>query len=509
MLNKQAIAGIGAILLASPNLNAQERPNIIYIMSDDHASNAISAYNSRLSKVLPTPNIDRLGLQGARLNSCFATNSISSPSRACILTGMYSQKNGVYTLSDKLDTNLLTLPKILHESGYSTAIVGKWHLGTEPKGFDDYACFIGQGTYHDPKLIEKSRTDGETFENSKGKTYFGHSEDVVAQRAIDWLDNRRDKSKPFFLMCQFKAPHRPWQPAERFKHLLDSITVPEPENLLDNYQSRGSYTDSLTMSLENMTETDLKTSIPTNLSRDEHRKWAYQLFIKDYLRCIAGVDENVGKILDYLSRNGLDSNTIVIYTSDQGFFLGEHGWFDKRLMQEESIKMPFLIRFPKEIRPGTVNNDLSLNVDFAPTLLDYAGIKPSEDMQGKSFRRNLSESTPKNWRKSVYYRYWMHNDFYHRTVANLGIRTDRYKLIFYYGSPLNMKGARKPSYTPLWELYDLKNDPMEMKNLYGDPKYKKIVYKLKNEILKQRKALGDEDSQSSEMKGIMDEYYWK
>lgn len=509
MLNRCAVAGVGALLLVSPNLVAQERPNIIFIMSDDHAAAAISAYNSRLSKILPTPNIDRLGVEGVRLNACFATNSISTPSRAAILTGQYSQKNGVYTLSDKLDTSKVTLAKILHNSGYNTAIVGKWHLVTEPKGFDDYACFIGQGTYNDPKLVEKNRTDGLKFEDSKGTTYNGNSEDIVTQRAMKWLDNMRDTTKPFFLMCHFKAPHRPWQPAERFKHLFDSISIPEPENLLDDYATRGNYTDSLTMSLENMVETDLKTAIPTNLSRDEQRKWAYQLFLKDYLRCIAGVDENVGKLLNYLKEKGLDNNTIVIYTSDQGFFLGEHGWFDKRLMQEESIKMPFLIRYPKEIKPGTVNGDLSLNVDFAPTLLDYAGVSIPEDMQGKSFRNNLSGSTPKNWRKSIYYRYWMHNDFYHRSVANLGIRTERYKLIFYYGAPLNMKGARMPSYPPEWEFYDLKKDPTEMNNLYSDPKYKKIIKNLKDEILKQRKVLGDEDSQSSVMKKIMDEYYWR
>ncbi len=509
MLNRKAITSIGAIILASPNFYAQERPNIIYIMSDDHAAAAISAYQSRLAKVLPTPNIDRLANEGVRLNACFATNSISTPSRAAILTGQYSQKNGVYTLSDKLDPNKQTVAKILQNAGYSTAMVGKWHLVSEPQGFDDYACFIGQGTYHNPKLIEKNRNDGLSFENSKGTTYNGHSTDVVTQRAIEWLNNSRDKSKPFFLMCQFKAPHRPWQPAERYLHLLDSVTIPEPENLLDNYDGRGNYTDSLTMSLEHMTVTDLKTDIPTNLSRDEQRKWAYQLYLKDYLRCIAGVDENVGKILNYLKENGLDSNTIVVYTSDQGFFLGEHGWFDKRLMQEESIKMPFLIRYPKEIKPGTLNNDLTLNVDFAPTLLDYANISIPSDMQGKSIRNNLKGNTPKSWRKSIYYRYWMHNDFYHRAVANMGIRTERYKLIFYYGAPLNMKGARMPAYPPEWELYDLKRDPMEMKNLYNDPKYKKIIKELKEEILEQRKNLGDEDSQSSVMKEIMNEYYWR
>jgi arylsulfatase A-like enzyme len=509
MLNKHSITGTGLLMLAAPSLLSQVKPNIIFIMADDHATAAISAYNSRLASVFSTPNLDRLASQGVRFESCFATNSISTPSRAAILTGKYSNKNGVYTLSDRLDTSLVTVAKLLHNNGYKTAIVGKWHLVTEPRGFDDYACFIGQGTYHNPSLIEKNRTDNLLFEESKGTKYEGHSTDVVTSRAIKWLDEQKDDGKPFFLMCHFKAPHRPWQPASRFSTLLDTVTIPEPSNLFDNYFTRGRYTDTLEMSLEYMTETDLKQPVPTGLPRDEHRRWAYQIYLKDYLRCIAGIDENVGKLLSYLKDNNLDSNTIVIYTSDQGFFLGEHGWFDKRLMQEESIKMPFIIRYPSEINPGGINRDLSLNVDFAPTLLDFAGVSIPEDMQGKSFRNNINHTRTKGWRKSIYYRYWMHNDFWHRSVANLGIRTDRYKLIFYYGAPLDMKGAREPSLTPEWELYDLKKDPAEMNNVYGDPRYKRVIKKLKMEILKQRHDLGDEDNNRPVMKEIMNEYFWK
>lgn len=511
MLNRyfnKEISGLGALLLISTGINGQNRPNIIFIMSDDHSSKAVSAYHGLFSKILPTPNIDRIGYNGAILNACFATNSISTPSRATILTGQYSNKNGVYTLSDKLDTTKQTIAKILKKSGYTTAMFGKWHLVTEPQGFDNYSCLVGQGVYNNPPLIEKSRSDGKSFEESKGNKYFGNSEDIVAERTINWLGEGRDKTKPFFVMCHFKAPHRPWQPAERFKHLFDGINIPEPSNLYDNYQGRGSYTDSIRQGLEIMDSTDVKRSIPLFHSIDEKRKWAYQYYMKDYLGCIAGVDENVGKLIKYLKDNNLYENTIVIYTSDQGFFLGEHGWFDKRLMQEESIKMPFLISYPKEIKPGTKNSDITINADFAPTLLDYAGISIPQEMQGKSIRQNLQGKTPKQWRKSMYYRYFMHMDYWHHSVANLGIRTKKYKLIFYYADPLNKKGSFGPSYKPEWELYDLDNDPNEMHNLYNNPKYNKLIIKLKNEILTLRKEYDDEDISSSKMKEIMDNYFW-
>lgn len=511
MLNKtigKEITGFGALIILSTGITGQNKPNIIYIMSDDHASNAVSAYNGMLSKVLPTPNIDKIGKEGAILNACFATNSISTPSRATILTGQYSNKNGVYTLSDRLDTTKQTLAKILKSNGYTTAMVGKWHLITEPKGFDTYACLVGQGIYNNPPLIESTRKDGKSFEESKGKKYIGNSEDIVTDRTIKWLDSERDKSKPFFVMCHFKAPHRPWQPADRFKHLFDNITIPEPSNLYDKYEGRGAYTDSIRQGLEIMDSSDVKESIPKFSSRDEQRKWAYQRYMRDYLGCVAGVDENVGRLVKYLKDNNLYDNTIIIYTSDQGFFLGEHGWFDKRLMQEESIKMPFLISYPKEIKPGTVNNDITINADFAPTLLDFAGISVPKDMQGKSIRDNLKGKTPKNWRKSMYYRYFMHMDYWHHCVANLGVRTDRYKLIFYYADPLNKKGSFGPSYRPEWELYDLKSDPNEMNNLYNLPKYKSIIKKLKEEILRLRKEYGDEDTESQKMQEIMDKYFW-
>jgi arylsulfatase A-like enzyme len=499
-------------LSALQSLNAADkRPNIIYIMSDDHTSQAISAYGGILANILPTPNLDRIANEGVRMNNCFVTNSISTPSRGAIITGQYSQKNGVYTLADRLDVNHPTVAKDLQKTGYSTGIIGKWHLATEPQGFDYYNVLPGQGRYYNPILIEKGMWGEDPGTNAgpnKGKEYEGHSTDVIADQAIGFMD-RRDKDKPFFLMCHFKAPHRPWEPAERFKDLLKDVTIPEPDNLLDIYEGKGQYAQLLKMSMEDMTITDLKTDIPEGMTRDEQRHWAYQLYIKDYLRCIAGIDENVGRLLEYLDENGLTENTIVIYTGDQGFFLGEHGWFDKRLMYEECLRMPFLMRYPKEIKPGTVNDDIVLNVDFAPLFLDYAGEKIPAHMQGESFRKNVTGQTPSNWRKSMYYRYWMHADESHNVTANYGICTDRYKLIFYYGQPLDMKGTGNTPVVPAeWELYDLKEDPSEMKNIYKEPSNKELIRNLKKELLNLKKKYGDEDDAYPQMKEVADKYFW-
>lgn len=489
---------------------AQDKaPNIIYIMSDDHASQAISAYNGILSDILPTPNIDRIAREGVKLNNCFVTNSISTPSRGAILTGQYSQKNGVYTLNDQLDPDHPNVAKCLRGVGYQTGIIGKWHLGAEPSGFDYYNVLPGQGRYHNPILIEKGMWNADARQNTlKGKEYEGHSTDVITDQAIRYMDSR-DKNKPFFLMCHFKAPHRSWEPAGRFKDLLKDVLVPEPENLLDTYEGKGKYAKLLTMSMEHLNTRDLKTDIPEGMTRDEKRHWAYQIYIKDYLRCIAGIDENVGRLLKYLDDNGLTDNTIVVYTSDQGFFLGEHGWFDKRLMYEECLRMPFVMRYPKEIKPGSVNDNMILNIDFAPLFLDYAGTRKPTWMQGESFRKNLAGRTPKNWRKSMYYRYWMHADGAHNVTANYGIRTDRYKLIFYYGRSLGTSGSKDLPVEPAeWELYDLKNDPAEMKNLYGAFKKRSLVKKLKKELLDLKRLYGDEDSKYPEMQSVVQEYFW-
>lgn len=336
--------------LMASSAQAQERPNIIFIMSDDHASQAVSAYGGFLKDYLPTPNIDRIANEGVKLENCFVTNSISSPSRAAILTGQFSHKNGVYTLQDQLDPALPNVAKELQHAGYQTAIFGKWHLHAEPTGFDFYNVLPGQGSYENPTLIKKGDWAAGPDNQNKETEYLGHSTDIITNEAIKYLDST-DKNQPFFLMCHFKAPHRWWVPAERFKHLLEDVEIPEPANMYETYEHKGQYAQVIETGLEYMNSKDLKGNMPPeNATRDEKRKWNYQIYIKDYLRCIAGVDENVGRILAYLDEHNLTENTIVIYTSDQGFFLGEHGWFDKRLMQEESLRMPFVMRYPKEIK---------------------------------------------------------------------------------------------------------------------------------------------------------------
>lgn len=476
-----------------PQVLAQDRPNILYIMSDDHSAQAISCYGGILKDVLPTPNIDRIGNEGIRLEKAFCTNSISTPSRAVILTGKYSNKNGVYTLDDRLDENQNNVAKILQANGYQTAVVGKWHLGSEPQGFDYYSVLPGQGSYMNPAFLEKGEKAGTDFEYSTKKRVEGYSSDVTADKTISWMQNR-DKSKPFMMMCHFKAPHRNWIYADRHKDLLKDVTIPEPSNLLDLYKGKGEYSGRLTIRLEDMRESDLRVPKPEGMSRDEERKWSYQFYMKNYLRCIAGVDENVGRLLEYLDQNGLAENTIVIYTSDQGFFLGEHGWFDKRMMYEESLRMPLLIRYPKEIKKKTVNKkDMIVNVDFAPTLLDFAGIPKDNEMQGVSFRPILNGKTPADWRQGMYYRYWMHDDRACHMPGQYGIRTDRYKLIFFYNQPLGKTGAGKKTYPVSWELYDLKNDPMEIVNLYTNKKYQKIITELKSQLKELKIQYGDED----------------
>jgi arylsulfatase A-like enzyme len=455
-----------------------EQPNIVYMMADDHASHAISAYGSRINK---TPHIDRIAREGMRLDNCFCTNSICTPSRAAILTGQYSHKNGVYTLADAYNPDQNNVAKELQRAGYQTAMIGKWHLAKDPAGFDHWNILPGQGLYYDPVFIDK---------NGK-KKYEGYCTDLIGDFSLNWLKNR-DKKKPFFLMSHHKAPHRPWGPAPKYANLFDGQTIPEPDNLYEHYEGRARSVAAVKMKVgEDMVKSDYKVDKPADLEGDALRKWAYQYYIKDYLRCIQSVDDNVGRVLDYLESEGLAKNTIVIYTSDQGFFLGDHGWFDKRLMYEEALRMPFLIRYPKAIKPGTVNKDITLNVDFAPMFLDYAGSKKPADMQGTSFRANLEGHTSKDWRKSMYYRYWMHNSNDHHVPAHYGIRTQEWKLIYFYGDPLGMKGANLPCMTPEWELYNIKNDPREMKNLINDPSKAGVIKQLKAELAQLQKQYDD------------------
>jgi len=496
--------GLGAAALAVPGcLNGLtgtagrggQRPNILFIMSDDHAAQAMSCYGSKINR---TPNLDRIANEGMRFDNCFCTNSICTPSRATILTGTYSHKNGVLTLSDNFDGSQQTFPKLLQTAGYHTAIIGKWHLKTEPTGFDYYNVLPGQGLYFDPLMKEKGSPwqDG----NKGGRIHKGYVTDVITDLTLDFLKNR-PKDKPFCLLYHHKAPHDMWEYDKKHAQLCRK-DVPEPESLFDDYSNRGEAIKRATQKI-GMEETiflhgtqgdqfDSVRAETANLSGEGKKRRAYQYFIKAYLRCVASIDENIGRVLDYLDESGLRDNTIVMYTSDQGVFLGEHGLFDKRFMYEESLRMPLIVRYPREIKAVSVSDDIVLNVDFAETFLDYAGALVSGDMQGRSLRPLLRGKRPNNWRTSMYYRYWMHGAHFN-VAGHFGVRTKRYKLIYYYGLPLNAKGAKKESTPPEWELFDLQKDPKEMRNVYDDPAYKHVVKELKAELVSLRHRLEDDN----------------
>ncbi len=447
------------------NPASDKRPNILFIMSDDHAAHAISCYGSKINK---TPNIDRIAREGTRFNNCLVTNSICTPSRAAILTGKYSHINGV-PVFNRFDGSQPTLAKYLHQAGYYTGMIGKWHLFSDPTGFDYWNVLPGQGRYHNPEMIEMGVK----------KIIQGYATDIITDLSIDFLKNR-PKDRPFFLMSHHKAPHRNWEPDAKHAAMYESEEIPEPETFNDDYSNRSSAATEATMRIDrDLTPNDLKHEPPAGLSGQGLKKWKYQRFIKDYLRCVASVDDNVGRLLDYLEQAGLKDNTIVVYTSDQGFFLGDHNWFDKRFMYEESLRMPFLIRYPGKIQPGTVNNDMILNVDFAPTFLEFAGAAVPADMQGRSIMPLLRGQRPKHWRTSMYYRYY-HYPQDHRVQPHYGIRSERYKLIYF--NKINE-----------WELLDLKKDPREIKSVYHDPAYAGIVNRLKAELYRLKKELKDND----------------
>ncbi len=505
----------GQVNIESSDKEVLKQPNIIYIMSDDHAKNAISIYGSRLAEIAPTPNIDRIAKEGVLMNNVFVTNSICTPSRAAILTGQYSQLNGVYTLKDDFDNSTNHLGKLMQKAGYSTAVVGKWHLHTEPTGFDYYNVLPGQGLYNNPKLKEKGKPWKD--HNKGGEVYKGYVTDVITDESIKWLDNR-DKSKPFFLMSHHKAPHGLWEFAKRHEHLFNDEKIPEPNSLYENgkhgplkgerYGSSISDRNPRRNMLHQVTREGWPTGIIDTLGMTKREKIhsAYQKYVKDYLRTVAAIDENVGRILDYLDDNDLAENTIVIYTSDQGQLLGEHDYFDKRWMYEESLSMPMVIRYPAMINPKQENNDMVLNIDFAPTLLEFAGAEVPSKMQGRSFKSNLLGSTPTDWRTSMYYRYWMHMA-HHYIPGHYGIRTKDYKLIFFYGLPLNQNGALNEITEPYWEFYDLKNDTKEMNNLYADEKYQPIIKELKSELLIKKQELKDTDESYPELMELRKKFW--
>lgn len=473
------------------------RPNILFIMSDDHAAHAIGAYGSRINT---TPQIDRLARDGVRLNGCYCTNSLCTPSRATILTGQYGHVTGVRQWHPLDNRRPVQLQKYLQAAGYATAIFGKWHLGhgvtndvdkvngggtgavpADPVGFDDWCVLPQHGRYHDPEFLTPS---GLT-------TVKGYVSDIITDQALAWLDARSDRQKPFFLCVHHKAPHRRWEPGERYRHLYENEDIPQPETFDDDYAGRPAAAAARMRIMGDLEAEDVKGTPPAGLSDPELKNWYYQRYIKDYLRCVASVDASVGRLLDYLDRSGECQNTIVIYTSDQGFFLGDHGWYDKRFVYEHSVRMPFLMRYPGEITGGTVSEELLTNLDFAPTLLDYAGLPVPPEMQGVSGRAMLRGAAPANWQQSFYYRYWDHGG--HNVCAHYGLRTRTHKLVYFHPAETNWKGHRnaEPRLAPYWELFDLVRDPNELNNVYDDPAYASVRKELTSELESKQQQYGD------------------
>ncbi|MGN6542550.1 MAG: sulfatase family protein [Ginsengibacter sp.] len=486
---------------------ADTRPNIIFIMSDDHGYQAISAYGDSLNH---TPNIDALAKDGMLFNRAFVNNSLCAPSRAAILTGKCSNMNGIKGNGDEVfDGSQNTFPKLLQQAGYQTAMIGKWHLVSKPTGFDFWNILPGQGDYYNPDFIDSTGT----------KRVEGYVTDLTTDKAINWLDHR-DTSKPFCVLVWNKAPHRDWMSAIKYLHEFDSVNIPVPSTFFDDYATRTRAVKEQKMEIskwlapnydlkENLGITRATERLDSNwmaifgrLTPEEQKAfiaaynpkneafkkanlqgkdlaiWKYQRYIKDYLRTIQSVDDNVGRLMDYLKEKGLDKNTIVIYTSDQGFYLGEHGWFDKRFMYEQSFRTPLIVKWPNVIKGGSVNNDMVMNLDLAETLLDAAHVKIPSDMQGKSMLPIWKGKTPDDWRRYVYYHYY-ESGGEHNVAKHIGVRSDRYKLIYYYEN-----GD--------WELYDLQKDPNELNNIYNKPDYQKIRDSLKNELQVQMKKFKDQ-----------------
>ena len=488
--------------LVTPSLAADaRRPNIVFIFSDDHAYQAISAYGEG-RKLLETPNIDRIAKEGMRFDRCVVPNSICGPSRATVLTGKYSHLNGFYNnTNSRFDGAQTTFPKLLKAGGYQTALVGKWHLVSDPTGFDYWHILPGQGVYYNPPMID----------NGKKVTHEGYTTDIITDLSLDWLKNR-DKSKPFLLMCQQKAPHREWEPALRHLGHDKDRKYPEPATLFDDYAGRGKAEHSQDMTIaETMTSRDLKLTPPSQLTPKQVEawdayyeprnkafeaaklqgkdlvRWKYNRYMHDYLGCIKAVDEGVGRVLKYLDDEGLAKDTIVVYGSDQGFYLGEHGWFDKRWIFEESLRAPLLVRWPGVVAPGSVNKDLVSNLDFAETFLEAAGQPIPAEMQGRSLLPVLRGRTPADWRKSFYYHYYEFPGP-HSVARHYGVVTDRYKLVHFY----------EPGQDS-WELFDLKEDPQELKSVYDDPAHAEVRKELEIELARLRRELkvGDQDPPAS------------
>ncbi|MFK7767918.1 MAG: sulfatase [Mariniblastus sp.] len=504
-----------AIVLSAGSFSnaGEDRPNILFIFSDDHAPHAIGAYGGWLKSVNPTPNIDSLAREGMLFQNSFCTNSICGPSRAVIITGKHSHLNGFMNNGNNFDGSQQTFPKLLQGVGYQTAMIGKWHLKSNPQGFDYWDILPGQGEYYNPRLISQ-----------KGKRVVeGHCTDIVTDLAIDWIKKNKSSDKPFMLMCQHKAPHRCWMPAERHLDLYKGEDLPYPATLFDKYEDNAPASRNQEMEIDRHLhivydlftnppegwdgDPDLKTDrsgfknlkkmtpkqraawdaafkeeneafAKADLKGRDLVKWKYQRYAKNYLRCVKGVDDSVGKLMDYLKESGLDKNTIVVYSSDQGFYVGDHGWYDKRWMYEESLTMPLIVKWPGVTKPGSVNRNLVQNLDYAETFLEMAGAKVPDDMQGRSLVPLLEGKVIKDWRKSIYYHFYEYPSV-HMVPRHNGVRTERYKLmqIYEFGE---------------WEFYDLDQDPDEEHNLYDDPKQQKNIAAMKVELERLRTLYNDD-----------------
>ena len=555
-MNSKSIISLAALSCVTAayaqQQKTQQHPNIVYIMCDDHAYQCISAYGSALSKLAPTPNIDRLAERGMRFDRAFVENSLSTPSRACLMTGQYSHQNGQRQLGEGIDTTRTFFTELLQEAGYQTAVVGKWHMGCDPKGFDYYHVYNDQGQYWNPQYRG-------TDTNNEFVVEEGYSTDLTTDHALDFIEHR-DPSKPFCLLLHHKAPHRNWQANLKYLGMYDDVEFPMPENFYDDYATRGSaaHTQKMSVTRDMRWEQDFKVPEMLDLnnpdSQDSYNalmgeinrmtpeqrsawgryyfprnrrlleaqlkgkdldNWKYQVYIRDYMSVIASVDESVGRVLDYLDKNGLTDNTMIVYTSDQGFYMGEHGWFDKRFMYEESLRTPLIVSYPGHTKPGSVCNRLVQNIDYAPTFLALAGAQQPKDMPGRSLVPVLDKGdNVKNWRQSIYYHYYDYPT-YHMVRKHDGVRTDRYKLIHFYGKggldavPENkyqnvpgtreyatLKGLESIGYfepkdeaVDYCELYDLQADPHEQNNIFGKPGTEKITKQLQRVLNKYRKTL--------------------
>lgn len=510
-------------LVASADGVDQARPNVLFIMSDDHAAHAISAYGGRLAEVAPTPNIDRLANEGTMFTNAFCTNSICSPSRSCVLTGQYNHVNGAFDLGGQVVPGKQMLAIQMSKAGYQTAMIGKWHLKAEPADFDYYCVLPGQGKYHNPAFrVRGDKPWGKNVINFPGK----HSTDAITDQTLDWLKEGWDQEKPFFLMHHYKAPHDYFDNADRYETYLADVDIPEPDTLWNRGEQFGSIA---TRGADDELLPHIGTSIgprnprrsylgdlpslypnefpaqynPDDYTEEQNTRLAYNAYLKKYLRCVKGIDDNLGRLFAHLEQTGQLDNTLIVYTGDQGFMLGEHDYQDKRWMYEESQRMPLLMRYPGKVPAGQKLDAIVENVDYGPTMLEFASASIPESVQGRSLKSMLeSGKEPDDWKQEAYYRYWMHMA-HHDNPAHVGIRTKTHKLIFYYAC--NYDGGYQTP--PGWELYDLKNDRHETTNLYSNPEHAELVAQLRTRLADTRIRVGDDGSHFPECEKVIQEFW--